>query len=188
MLTIDRTLAVGTVAVGNSLAWAQSAVAGDWSVAGVVAAISGIGFAVVGLITYGIRQIGAARIETQRAWDEAHKASLGAQIEQLTNSVATLRKSLHDSRNEAAAREERLRQAADELAERHAEEVERWSAEVNLMHETNTRLHQEVARLNARIAELTAATNSVRVATDSVRASLSGDQIPAPGSDEGPQL
>jgi septal ring factor EnvC (AmiA/AmiB activator) len=149
-------------------------VAGDWSAAGIAAAITGIGFAVVGLATYAIKQINIARIDARRAWDEANRSSLEVQVKELTANIATLRRSLHDSRNEATAREDRLKLAADALADRHAEEVERWAAEFEIMHRTNRLLNAEVVRLSAHVVELTRA-------TDSVRASLSGDNLPTIG-------
>lgn len=186
-LIADRMItagAVATAAAGNAVVWAQSLAAGNWTVGGVVTAITGVGGAAVGLAVLAIRQIGAARVDAKRQWDAAHRESFAGQIEELTESVARLRRSLHESRNESQARES----AHGEEVARLTEQIRLLTEQVDLLHATNLTLNGEIARLNARIRELTAATQSVRVAAAEVRASMtgSGDAIPAAPADPPP--
>lgn len=148
-MAIDAKAAFAAVTAGNLLAWFDS-----FTVGGAVTAITAIGGASVGLAVLAIRQINGARVEAKKQWEEANRDSLSAQNERLSaqniemiESVKTLRKSLHDFRDETAAREQL-----------HHEEVERLHEEIRLLHETNRQLRGEVARLTDRVRELTEVT------------------------------
>jgi outer membrane murein-binding lipoprotein Lpp len=143
------------IAASNFAAWAQSITIG-----GTVSAITLVGGALLGLVVLSIRQIGSARAENIRVWDEANKATLSTQVADLSASVATLRENLHASRNESQARE---MTHADEVA-RFGEQIKMLLDQVRYQTDANLQLRREIARNTA--------------ATDRVQASLSGDDIP----------
>lgn len=139
-MTIERGLAAAGVVCGNGLAWAQSITVG-----GAVTAVTAVGGAIVGLVVLGIREISRARLEARRQWEESNRSSLAAQNTELQASIAKLRSSLHEFRDESAAR-----------VALHSEEVDRLHAEIVLHHESNRQLRDEVARLNESNTQLRA--------------------------------
>lgn len=118
-----RCIAVLTGIGSNVAAWAMSV-----NVGAVVSAITIVGSAVVYLIVLSIEKIGTARrkdereraeqeIELAKLREAAMKGSLAAQITQVNDSLAKLRKTNHDIRDQLQSATNRNDELQDQLTE-----------------------------------------------------------------------
>jgi hypothetical protein len=150
--TVPGRILWGVVGAGHLLMFAKLP-----DVATLTAAVSGLAIALLGLYTVGLKQITAAKIDAAKAWEEANKGSLAAQLAALKDqnteaqsSIDKARDSLHALRNEAQAEQLRLREQIEELkAELHAtrEDLKSTRAEYRLLLQT-TRQARDIAKGN----------------------------------------
>jgi hypothetical protein len=119
----------------------------------IAAAISTIGLGLLGLYVIAVRQITQAKIDASRAWEEAQKGSLTAQLAEMNESLKKARESLHALRDEYQAERMRLQgEIASLTAELHATRQELASMRVEyrrLLATMDLRSRKNEARLDA---------------------------------------